>query len=180
MATDRDRFARVLDRRFRATAYAIATAAEDAVSLCVAYIELREREADSNLSPAFSDAHRVLVRSQLTLPEFGDAEALRIKARGRDSEPAYRLALAYNDVCNEVCQDLAETFARRQVSWVRGNVETYRDWEHVRAGFPAVESALVAEMTRRNRLRFLGLGEAIAVPVPRAQADMLGDLIPLR
>jgi hypothetical protein len=179
MATDRDRFARVLDKRFGATAYAIANAAADAVARCAAYIESQERIADPNLRPAFQDAHRVLVRSQLTLPEF-DAEAVRIRARGRDSEPAYRLALAYDDVRNGVCETLAEAFAIRQVRWVRGNIETYRDWEHVREGFPAVESALVAEMTRRNRRRFLGIGDAIPALLARTQADVLAELIPLQ
>jgi hypothetical protein len=66
------------------------------------------------------------------------------------------------------------------VRWVRGNIETYRDWEHVREGFPAVESALVAEMTRRNRRRFLGIGDAIPALLARTQADVLAELIPLQ
>jgi hypothetical protein len=180
VATDRDRFARVLDKRFRAVAYAIDTAAPDSIARCGAYLELREREADPDLRPAFHDAHRVLVRAQPTLPEFGDPDRARIVRRGMASEPATRLALAYEDVRNGVCAELAEAYARRQVRWMRGNIEAYGEWDYLRAPFAASERRLIEEMTRRNRRRFLGLGEATPALPRRAQVDILHELIPLR
>ena len=183
MATDCDRFARVLDKRFGPVAYALRTG-ENAVTLACDYIQRREAEANRELRPsfrdAFRDADRVLTRgAPLLIPDSPDPDAERIRQRGMLSEPARRLAQAFADVQNGACADLAEAYARRQARWMSGNIETYDEWSGLRGPFRAIEAAIVQEMTRRARKQYLNQDELTTSVVRRRdQGDITEDRIP--
>jgi hypothetical protein len=182
VATDRDRFARVLDKRFKPVAYAIRTG-ENAVVLACDYLERRSDEASRDILPAFRtafrDADRVLTRDAPLLPGVPDPNERRIRERGRLSEPLRRLAEAFMDVRNGTCGDLAEALARRETRWMGGNLEAYDEWSDTRKPFKSIEADVIAEMARRARKKYLDRDEETMTVGPRReQADIANDLIP--
>lgn len=77
MATDRDRYARTLDKRFQPVSYAILTGMPDALERCAAFVEARDRQAEPQLSYAFQNANGALSRAQQPFPDFRDSEDAR-------------------------------------------------------------------------------------------------------
>lgn len=180
VATDRDRLARVVDKRFNPIAYALATGASDAVDLIVPYVMKREFEADATFSAMFRDAHRVVVREREAprlLPD-GDYEAARIRARGLESEPAMRLTAAFDDARRSGA-DLPDALAEREFRWMRGSLMTLRDWPDARAPFMALEAEIKAKLAAEHRRRHLGIGaEAVQTARP-TQGEILGFNLPV-
>jgi hypothetical protein len=180
MPTDRDRFARVLDKRFASrVSYAIEAAEPDAVRRLCEYILEREHEADPTVAAFFQDAHRVLSRPAMNLFRDGNPDDERIRLRATMSEPATRLAYAYEDVLNGRHPDLASADAARCVGWVAGQIATVPAWEHLRANFALIERTAVDELTRMICQKYLGIGEAPARVAQPALLDFNAATIPL-
>jgi hypothetical protein len=180
VATDRDRFARVLDKRFNPIAYALANGASNVVGLIVPYVMKRELEADATLSAMFREAHRVLVREREAprlLPD-GDYEAERIRARGLESQSAMRLSAAFDDA-RRCGTELADTLADREVRWMRGSLMTLPDWPDARAAFMALEGEVKTKLAAEHRRRHLGIGDLAVPPAQRTQADILRSSVPV-
>jgi hypothetical protein len=178
VATDRDRFARVVDKRFNSTAFALANGAPNAVELAVKYAMMRGQEADPTLSSMFKEAHRVLVRESAAprlLPD-GDYEAERIRTRGLESQPAMRLAAAF-DEARRYGGDLAETLAEHEYRWIRGSLRTLLDWPDARTPFEALETQFKEQLAAAHRLKHLGIGERpVRAPRP-TQADIMSSTV---
>jgi hypothetical protein len=180
VAADRDKFASKLDKRFDAIAYALQVYGSGAISRLCDYIQMREAEPDKTLGAMFREADRVLTRGAAPLFDDHDPEADRIRARGRDSHSASRLAAAFDD-SRRNGGDLALALARRQVRWVEGCLATQKDWPEARASFRDVSRGTISELARRHRERYLGIGDR--VPRRRTAVDqtaILAERIPVR
>jgi len=180
MATDRDRFARVVDKRFNPIAYLLEVGDASCVSRISEHILMRELEADPVLKTLFNQAHRVLSRADVPLIPGSDREAAQIAQEGLRSVPATRLARAFDDV-QKYGGDLAGAYTDRCVRWLQGCLETQPDWQHIRDPFRARVSDIVADLSVRVRARFLGIGDPPVRKTSRAasQADILNETIPV-
>ena len=180
MATDRDRFARVLDKRFNGLAYLLRVNAPDKVERLCDYVEIREREPDKELPALFREAHRVLTRAAPPLFAGHDPEADHIRSQALRSDSAMRLAHAF-DEARVHGGDLATVLAERQVRWMTGCLATQPDWADIRSGFADCASAMVAALSLRHRARYLQIGERPVRPKIRAsnQSDILNESIPV-
>lgn len=178
MATDRDRFARVVDKRFNPTAFALATGAPNAVELVVAYAMMRAHEADPTLTAMYKDAHRNLVRESAAprLVPDGDYEAERIQARGLESHAASRLAAAF-DEARRYGTDLAETLAEHEYRWIRGSLRTLPDWPDARVPFEVLAPQIKERLAAAHRFKHLGIGERPVRAARPTQAEIMGSAV---
>src|SRR5579875_3757133 len=101
MATDRDRFARVVDKRFNPIAYLLEVGDASCVSRISEHILMRELEADPVLKTLFNQAHRVLSRADVPLIPGSDREAAQIAQEGLRSVPQ-RVLLAHSTTCKSM------------------------------------------------------------------------------
>lgn len=157
MATDRDRTASVLDKRFNEIAFRIRTATPDAVSELCDYIVMRDKEADPRLKEFFGFAHRLSVRNEVPLFADRDPVAAAIETRARESTPARRLAAAYDDT-KDSADDLARAFAKRQIRWIEGCLQSQTDWPDARDSFASIKADALELLAARHRAMFLGIG----------------------
>jgi len=162
MATDRDRYARKLDKRFGTDVYfALVSGAADAVTLLSEHVERREREPGDDLAELFRFANRVALNRALALLPNHMPEIARIEARGREgSMPAMRIALAFQDA-QAYGIDLAVALATRQANWIGACLNGQPDWPEARDPFEKIKPALIDELARRIRRRYLGVGEPL-------------------
>jgi hypothetical protein len=161
MATDRDRTARVLDKRFNEIAFRIRTATPDAANELCEYILRRDKEADPRIGEFFRLAHRLSVRNEVPLFADRDPSAAAIESRARESTPAQRLAAAYNDV-KDSGDDLARAYAQRQIRWVEGCLHSQSDWPDARDSFAVLKTEAIEMLAARHRALFLRIE-----PLPR-------------
>jgi hypothetical protein len=176
MATDRDRFARVLDKRFNKIAFLFGVDDAACVGRTSEYILVRELEAEPGLKGLFLEAHRVLTRADVPLIPGADPGAARIHEEGLRSFPASRLSRAFDDA-RKYGHELAEALAARSVRWVAGCLETQPDWQDTRQKFAARRGDIIADLTVRIRAQFLGIGDRPIRTSPKAanQADILSE-----
>jgi hypothetical protein len=180
VATDRDRFARVVDKRFNSTAFALASGAPNAVDLVVAYAMMRAHEADPTLTDMYKDAHRILVRESAAprlIPD-GDYEAERVRTRGLESHPASRLAAAF-DEARAYGADLADTLAEHEYRWMRGSLRTLEDWPDARAPFEALAAQIKESLAAAHRFKHLGIGERPVRAARPTQAAIMSSTFPV-
>lgn len=154
MATDRDRTARVLDKRFNKIAFRIRTATPDAASELCEYILMREREADPRIGELFRMAHRLSVRNEVPLFSDHDPGAAAIESRARESTPARRLAAAYDDL-KDSADDLALAYAKRGIRWIEGCLNSQSDWPDARDSFALLKAQAADLLATRHRAIFL-------------------------
>ena len=169
MATDRDRYARVLDKRFERIAYALRVKDPLAVTKLCEYVEMREREADKDLAALFRSADRVLKRGAPLLFEGHDPEAEWVRRRGLASHAATRMGYAFDDALREG-RDLSDTLAERRVRWIAGCLNTQQDWRDTVDALEHLRHHFSSELSRRQRYTYLGIGDA-PVRTPRKSAN---------
>jgi hypothetical protein len=179
MATDRDRFARVLDKRFGALSYQLQVGAESVVAEICDHIAMRDHEADGDLPAFFRQVHRVLTRQMQPLFAGNDAEVDAIRERARQSHPAMRLAEAFSEA-QQYGDDLCVAYAQRQVRWMEGCLEGQRDWPDARVPLRKLKSAVIDELAARHRSRYLEMQPAPRpTPTVRDQSQIVGEPIPV-
>lgn len=156
MATDRDRTAKVLDARFNKIAFRIRIGAPDSAREIAQYIFKRDREADPRIAEFFRFAHRLSVRKEVPLFPDRDPNAATLESRARESTSARRLAAAYDDVQSSG-DDLALSYAKHQVRWMEGCLQTQPDWPDARNGFAAIKADAIEELAAMHRAEHLGI-----------------------
>lgn len=159
MATDRDRYAQTLDKRFNKIAFRIRTATPDAVDELCKYVVHREREAEPRLPELFREAHLLRTRREVPLFPDKDPSLALMEQRGRESSPARRLAEAFVDA-QTTGDEIAIAYAKREARWVEACLATQSDWPDARLPFALLKSQLVQKLAEHHRTIYLRMEPA--------------------
>ncbi|MDE2480806.1 MAG: hypothetical protein KGN02_01280 [bacterium] len=175
--TDRDRYAKVVDRRLLKRVYRLVNRAPDAHIAICDYIELREREAARDaLAQTFVTADRLLQRQALLLLADHDPQIAQLEQRGRSSFPETRIVEAFRDA-EQTGGDLAEAYAARELRWLISASVANDEVAHIVPYLDEIATKIVAELADRHREKFLGIPRATR-PIKKAASDVTYEQIP--
>lgn len=176
--TDSDRYAGVIDKRFKKLIFRITQRTRDAVGAVCDYLDRRDREAAPTLAKTYDLAERLLQRRALLLLADNDPQIGALEAQGRESFPATRLVAAFRDA-NESGEDLADTYALHRFRWLVGAVTAEDEVADLAPTLGEMGSEIVRELAERHREKLLGIPRTTVVP-PIFSGDVLHEPIPLR
>jgi hypothetical protein len=178
--TDRDRFAAVIDTRFRRVAFLLRSSRKETVESICDYLDMRDREAakamGQDLRSPYALAHRLLLREEPRLFTQGDPMVAKLEEQCRTSNPATRMLAGFHDAENGMVS-FDEAFAKRRVRWLQGAVRCEDEFSDIVSALAVHSAGVVRELIARQREQYLGMKRTLPVNAS-TRGDVLSESIP--